>query len=236
MDAGRPIKQRRKMIREAALLPVWLRQRHSGCDHDNDPPQDKVVRHLSMRPPISRIPALISLLVILLLAALLYLYRLDELPPGLWFDGAWSSVAARNSAAQGIYPVYFAANFGGLHPAIVYLARLANALSDDPLSLRYVVAAVSICTVVISFFAYRTIFALQTGDGRSETGDSTITNPRSPASHPQSLPFLAALILTITYPCVNFSRLGLESSFAVLAGNRLLLAKLSLSNRQRQVP
>jgi hypothetical protein len=170
-----------------------------------------------MKQPISRTPALISVLAIVLLAAVLRFYRLAELPPGLWFDEAWSSVAARNSAAQGLFPVYFAANFGGLHPAIVYLARLANALSDNPLSLRYAVAVVSTCTVAVSFIAYRTIFALGAG-GANSASDSPAFNLQSLLSHPQFLAFLATLILAITYPFVHFSRLGLESGFAVLAG------------------
>ncbi|MBK8988396.1 MAG: hypothetical protein IPM39_20405 [Chloroflexi bacterium] len=102
----------------------------------------------------------LALPTILLLTAALRFYRLDQLPPGLWFDEAWSSVAARDSAAQGLYPVYYAASFGGMHPAIVYLARLANALSDYPLSLRYAVAVVSTLTVGVAFFAYSAVFEL----------------------------------------------------------------------------
>lgn len=92
-----------------------------------------------------------ALLAILLLAAILRFYRLGSLPPGLWFDEAWSAVAARDSAAQGIYPPYYAASFGGMHPAIVYLARLAQAFSGSPLSLRYAVAIVSTFTVAVAF-------------------------------------------------------------------------------------
>jgi hypothetical protein len=158
-------------------------------------------------PRRQRLISLAALLALLLLAAGLRFYRLGELPPGLWFDEAWSSVAARNSAAQGIYPVYFAADFGGMHPAIVYLARLANRLSDNPLSLRYAVAAVSTLTVGAAFFAYRAIFALEIG-GRTA----------SPARNPQFLALLASLILAIAYPFVHFSRMGFESSLPALAG------------------
>jgi hypothetical protein len=171
-----------------------------------------------MKPPISRALTLISFLALLVLAAVLRFYRLAELPPGLWFDEAWSSVAARNSAAQGLYPVYFAASFGGMHPAIVYLARLANALGDSPLSLRYAVAVVSTCTVAVSFFAYRAIFALETRGGSLGISDSPISNRQALLSHPRSLALFAALVLAITYPFVHFSRLALESSLPVLAG------------------
>lgn len=148
----------------------------------------------------------LALLAILLLAAILRFYRLDSLPPGLWFDEAWSAVAARDSAAQGIYPPYYAASFGGMHPAIVYLARLAQAFSGSPLALRYAVAIVSTLTVAVAFFAYRAIWAVDSGDGRG-------TRPS-----PQTLALLAALILAITYPFLHFSRLAFESSLPTLAG------------------
>ncbi|MCZ7673398.1 MAG: hypothetical protein M5U34_42920 [Chloroflexi bacterium] len=37
-------------------------------------------------------------------------YRLNDLPPGMWFDEAWSAVAARDTAAQAVFPPYFAAS------------------------------------------------------------------------------------------------------------------------------
>jgi len=104
---------------------------------------------------------LILLGFIVLLAAALRFYKLDSLPPGLWFDEAWSAVAARNSADAGVYPLYYAANFGGMHPAIVYLARLGNLFSGGhPLTIRYALAAVGTLTVALSYFAYRAIWQL----------------------------------------------------------------------------
>jgi hypothetical protein len=193
-----------------------------------------------MKPPIfhlqsstaSRQLVIFALLAILLLAAALRFYRLDDLPPGLWFDEAWSSVAARNSAAQGAYPVYYAASFGGMHPAIVYLARLVHALSDNPLSLRYAVAAVSTLTIAVSFFAYRAIFTL---DGRKPY--SVNRNPKSEIPNQfiihNSQFIIPTLILAITYPFLHFSRMGFESSFPVLAGLLLFWSLAVALQRER---
>jgi hypothetical protein len=154
------------------------------------------------------------ILFIVILAAALRFYRLNELPPGLWFDEAWSSVAARNSAAAGVYPVYYAANFGGMHPAIVYLARLANWLTgDDPLALRYALAAVGTLTTAVAFFVYRTIWKLDNTNWSLES-NQTISSLQPPIAN---ITFLAALILAITYPFVHFSRMGFESSLPTLA-------------------
>lgn len=172
--------------------------------------------------------ALVSplLIAILLLAAMVRFYRLADLPPGLWFDEAWSSVAARNSAAQGVFPVYYAASFGGMHPAIVYLARLANIFSDNPLALRYAVAAVSTLTVGAAFFAFRAIFALEAGEWRLKTGDGH-------ALSSDAFALFAALILAITYPFVHFSRLAFESSLPALAG-LLIFGSLAVALRQER--
>lgn len=114
---------------------------------------------------------------------------LDQLPPGLWFDEAWVSVAAAGSET----PVYFPAYFGGMHPAVVYLTRLAQFFSGGhPLTIRYLLAVVTTLTVLGSVWAYSKF---------------------PPAADPTPFPyhFLAAFILSITYPFFHFSRLGYES-------------------------
>ncbi len=154
------------------------------------------------------------ILFIVILAAALRFYRLNELPPGLWFDEAWSSVVARNSAAAGVYPVYYAANFGGMHPAIVYLARLANWLTGtDPLALRYTLAVVGTLTTAVAFFVYRTIWKLDNTNRSLESKDKISSLQPQNAN----IGLLAALILAITYPFVHFSRMGFESSLPALA-------------------
>ncbi|MBE2225470.1 MAG: hypothetical protein IAF02_28300, partial [Anaerolineae bacterium] len=113
---------------------------------------------------------LIGLILVVLIAAFLRFYRLNELPTGLWFDEAWSAVAARETAVQAVFPPYFAASFGGMHPAIVYLTRFANLFSGgQPLTIRYALATVGTLTVLLSFFSYRAIFKLEIGDWRLET-------------------------------------------------------------------
>lgn len=162
-------------------------------------------------------------LLIVILAGALRFYRLNELPPGLWFDEAWSSVAARNSAAVGAYPVYYAASFGGMHPAIVYLARLANWLTGThPLALRYTLAVVGTLTTAVSFFAYHTIWKLDVKARNVETNHTIAI-----------FALFAALILAITSPFVHFSRMGFESSLPALA-SLLVFGCLALALEQKQ--
>ena len=168
--------------------------------------------------------SVIGLFIVVALAALLRFYQLDKIPPGMWFDEAWSAVAARETAVQGIFPPYFAANFGGMHPAIVYLTRFANLFSGGhPLTIRYALAAVGTVTVGLAFFSYRAIFDLKIKDLRTcpelvEGLTSDAGNPSSIFNHQSSsLALIAAFILAITFPYLLFTRLGFESSLVAPA-------------------
>lgn len=148
---------------------------------------------------IRRHSHLFWLALIVLLAAGLRFYKLGSLPPGLWFDEAWSAVAARDTAEAGMYPLYYAANFGGMHPAIVYLTRLGNLFSGGhPLTIRYALAAVGTLTVTLSYFAYRAIWRLD--DGKQSQN-----------------PLFATFALAIMFPYLLFTRMGFESSLVTPA-------------------
>ena len=160
--------------------------------------------------PRSPIPNryLLGLLLITLLSAFLRFYQLNQLPPGLWFDEAWSAVAARETAVAGIFPVYYAASFGGMHPAIVYLTRFASLFSNGhPLTIRYALAIVGTLTTLLSFFSYRAIYKLEI---HPETS-------LQPATCNLQRALLGSLILTITFPFLLFTRMGFESSLVTPA-------------------
>lgn len=145
-----------------------------------------------------------------LFTAVSRLWGMGRVPPGLWFDEAWVTVQALGSDT----PLYFAANFGGMHPAIVYLTRFFQPLlAYDPLTIRYAVVLVSITAVLGSGVAYRAMWGAEWPP----------FSPRSRALYP----LLAAFILSILYPFFHFSRLGFESilpaplallAFGLLAG------------------
>jgi len=170
----------------------------------------------TQRKPFGHWSLVIGLIFVVALAGFLRFYRLNDLPPGMWFDEAWSAIAARDTAAQGVFPPYFAASFGGMHPAIVYLTRFANMFTGGhPLTIRYALAVVGTLTVLLSFFSYRAIFNLKIKDARLKIDadeQSLIIN------HQSSLfALLGAFILAITFPFLLFTRMGFESSLVALA-------------------
>ncbi len=165
-----------------------------------------------------RAAARIGLAFILLLAAALRLYRLDSLPPGLWFDEAWVSVQARDLSGQPAPPVYFAADFGGIHPAIVYLTALARWLGGGhPLAIRYAVAAAGVLTVALTFVALRAI--LRTG---------------ADAAASRTTALLGALILAITFPFLLLTRLGFETALPAIPA--CLVFTFLARAQQKQLP
>lgn len=143
----------------------------------------------------------IGLALILLLAAALRFYRLDSLPPGLWFDEAWASLQARDLLSQPSPPVYFAADFGGIHPAVVYLTALARWLTGgDPRAIRYAVAAAGVATIALTFVALRAIFQADE-DTEEQAG---------------AIALGGALILAITFSFLALTRIGFETMLPAL--------------------
>lgn len=149
------------------------------------------------------------LALITLLAAVLRFYRLDVLPPGLWFDEAWISLQARQVQASGDLQVYFASGEGGIAALFVYLTGLARILTqNDPLAIRYAAAAVGVLTTALTFFALRAILQL----------DDEQARPRNFTA------LLGALVFAIAFPNVLLHRVGFESMLPAPAGALALWA------------
>jgi 4-amino-4-deoxy-L-arabinose transferase-like glycosyltransferase len=73
---------------------------------------------------MSKRHALLVLLGITLLAAALRLWRLDDIPPGFWWDEGYHDWAALKILQGGPRPVYFTEASGGFEPLQIYLVAL----------------------------------------------------------------------------------------------------------------
>ncbi len=144
---------------------------------------------------------ILGLAFILLVAGLLRLLWLADIPEGLWYDEAWVSIRARDVVALRTFPVYFEASFGGMHPAIVYLTVLARWLSGGhPLAIRHGVAVAGLLALLLAFWSFREIGRWQSAAGFSAT----------------QYALLSTFILAITFPFVIFNRIGFESMLPAL--------------------
>ena len=142
------------------------------------------------------------LMGVMLVAAWLRLWKLDVLPPGLWYDEAVNGVDARMVLSGKGFPLYFAAN-NGREPLFIYLQTLAVAiLGTSPYALRLVSALIGILTVPAVYFCAMA-FLNSTTQGESEQ-DTALGQRRW-------LALFAATGLTVSYWHLSLSRLGFRA-------------------------
>ena len=166
-----------------------------------------------MRPGWSRL----ALLGVILLAAFLRLWRLGEMPPGLYHDEAyngldalaltegatfpqfyegWELYAAEahgdHPPAPTRWPVFFEGNYGR-EPLHIYLMAVAVwLLGATPVAVRIVPAFAGILATYTTYLAAAALYAND--------------EKRAPAW----FPLLAAFFIAIFFPSVHFSRFGLR--------------------------
>jgi hypothetical protein len=142
------------------------------------------------------------LAAVLLLAAILRLWRLHVLPPGLLFDEAVNGVDARMVLAGAGLPLYFSAN-NGREPLFIYLQTLSVALLGvKPYALRVASAFCGILTIPAVYFCARTILRPSVP---SRSADGSRHNLEIWAA------LLAAAIVAVSFWHLSLSRLALRA-------------------------
>ncbi len=132
------------------------------------------------------------LTLIIVLAAILRLYRLDELPPGLHYDEAFNATMAQRVVAGIERPIFFTEDLTE-EPMAIYITALSFALfGASPWSLRLVSACAGILTIGALYFLACALFKSKL------------------------FALLSAFILAILYWHISFSRLGMEPIFVPL--------------------
>lgn len=159
------------------------------------------------------------LLLILLLAAFLRLWRLGEMPPGLYHDEAYNGLDALSllqgqifpqfyegwelyaAAAHGDapppstrWPVFFEGNYGREPLHIYLMAASIWLLGNTPVAVRIVPAIAGILAVYTTYLAAAALFPVR----REQTAPL------------DWLPLLAAFFVAIFFPSIHFSRFGLR--------------------------
>lgn len=110
-------------------------------------------RKLVASPPVTRREILAPVLIVLL-AAVLRIYALDRLPPGLYYDESANGVDALRVLA-GAHPVFFTGD-QGREPLHIYLQAVAIALiGPSPLALRLPSVALGVLSVAATYTTFR---------------------------------------------------------------------------------
>ena len=142
------------------------------------------------------------LLFLILLAAALRLWRLDALPPGLYFDEAFNGVDAARVVSGESLPLFFVGNYGR-EPLYIYLQAISVALlGHTPLALRVVSALIGVITIPIIYWA--TLVMLQP---LGETEDNSVADSQIY----RWMALIAAAGVTISFWHLSLSRLGFRA-------------------------
>lgn len=105
------------------------------------------------------------LLLVLLVAFFLRVWRLPELPPGLWYDEAYYGMDAAWLARGEEYPVFFVGN-NGREPMWLYLLSGAiQMIGQTPFTLRWVAAMAGFVTVAV-LYRFALVFLAPFARGR----------------------------------------------------------------------
>nr|MBC7243910.1 glycosyltransferase family 39 protein [Chloroflexota bacterium] len=163
-------------------------------------------------PFSQRIQSLISgqcflLLAVTALAALLRLYALHRLPPGLYHDEAYNGLDALG-VLHGLRPIFFEAN-NGREPLFIYLVALSvSFLGRSPLAIRLVSALFGIFTVPAAYLMARELLG-------------------------RRVALFTALVTSLTFWHLNLSRVGFRAvSLPLLAALCLWLFACGLHKRR----
>ena len=165
-------------------------------------PPDISKSHVRLRLTAALRWSTVFVLLVTLAATVLRLWRLDQLPPGLWYDEAVNGVDIRMVLSGQGLPVYFASN-NGREPLFIYLQALSTLLlGPTPYALRIVPALAGIVTVPVIYWCGRVIFG---------------SSPKTPGAAGKApllerwVPLLAAATIAVSYWHLSLSRLGLRA-------------------------
>lgn len=175
------------------------------------------------------------LLLVLVIAAVLRIWQLDSLPPGLYHDEAyngldalsltqgrsfpqfyegWEQYAAEahgdQPAEQTRWPVFFEGNYGREPLHIYLMAAAIKLLGPNVLAIRIVPAIAGIIAVLTTYLAAHEL-GMRQGESRAGHEQQTKAIERLLLDPP----LIAALAMAILFPAVHFSRFGVRAMLFV---------------------
>ena len=113
------------------------------------------IEHRAPRRANPHLSVWVLLVLVLALAACLRWFRFTTLPPGLWYDEAYTLAEGQRLAQGGEPRVYYPEKHG--EPAVIWLTALALRLGADHLAPRWVTSVSSLIGVLLLFFAVRDV-------------------------------------------------------------------------------
>lgn len=186
----------------------------------------------------------LALVGILLLAAWLRFWQLDQLPPGLYHDEAYYGLDALSLLKGELFPIYhegwelyaadahggraptptrfpifFEGNYGR-EPLHVYLVALSIwFFGPTPWAIRFVAATAGVLAALTTYLAASALLAGNVSHWGYNSQRRPKTRRTAPALEPRPfahyLPLLAAFFMATLYPALTFSRFGIRAMLFV---------------------
>jgi 4-amino-4-deoxy-L-arabinose transferase-like glycosyltransferase len=185
-----------------------------------------------------------ALLSISLLAAALRFYRLPQVPPGLHYDEGFKGVMARG-LLEGSPPQLFFESDMGEEPVAIYLVAAALGLAgSDPWVIRLPSAVIGALTVPLLWWLGRELFPRSQPIWRQRPPSPRAEEVRADAGETSGPVRLqgqvaglgGALVLSILYWHLSFSRIGMEPILVPFFATLALAALLRGLNTGRWLP
>jgi len=126
-------------------------------------------------------------LALLLVSAFFRLYRLDNLPPGMFIDVATNGLDIRDVLDGHQFPVFFARNYGREALFIYFQAVLVAGAGPRPIVFAFAAVAMGMLTIALSYRLFTSMFGWRVG-------------------------LLAAALLATSFWYVDLSRFGLRTT------------------------
>jgi 4-amino-4-deoxy-L-arabinose transferase-like glycosyltransferase len=163
---------------------------------------------------VTRLTRLDGLLLVLVLGVAIFFrfWQLDQIPPGMGYDEAFSSIQAHRIVTDPGYRPIFVASNNGVPPLKIYLTALAFIVSgEDRLTIRYVSAILGTLTVLATYLLAHRLFVARTPARRFPGSQPAIGMLDAVPVQERLLPFVAALLLAVLPWHIAFSRVGVEA-------------------------
>jgi hypothetical protein len=150
--------------------------------------------------PVTRHAVLPLATLILLAAALLRLWQVGALPPGLHYDEAADTIIAREIAEGQSAPLFVEAYTGKEALFFYWAAAWMRLVGATPFAMRLAAAMMGVLTVAATVWAVRELFS---------TRSRRQASPTTPSA--SGLALLAAAFVATSFWHVSMSRLGFRS-------------------------
>jgi 4-amino-4-deoxy-L-arabinose transferase-like glycosyltransferase len=199
--------------------------------------RDTIPPVLTILPSRTFLTRWLPLALIVLVGAALRLYRIGELPPGLYRDEAFYGLDALN-VLRGDLSVYFVANNGREGLFMYWLAAAILLFGRTPEALRIASAAIGTLTIIAIYFTGRVMFSHRVGVLSAAVLAVNFWHMAISrvAFRAITLPLVLCVLMALVFAALRTNQLRPRLIYAALAGGAFGLTLYTYTSAQMVIP